>query len=196
MQKTLHSSEREAVDLVVSISRRDLAACLLAVAGSAALPSWAFAQDGDTRLNISLPPAAVTSPPSFETFLALSQIVLVEEHLDHALAQQMFDLFMAEPWGPKHIASCYTALRSAFLERDQRGGQATVAKVSLPYGETWFISHLVTTWYVGVYYHSERPTTWITLHGAMMNRGVRGLLPQRYEESVGFKNWARPPVTR
>jgi hypothetical protein len=174
----------------ISISRREMAFCLLVAAGSCALPNWATAQDDHMALKIDLPAAGGPSGASFEVFVALSQIVLIETDLDRAVAQQMYDLFMAEPYGPKHIAACYAALRAAFLAHARHGGQEAFMQTKLPYGETWFISHLVTTWYVGVYYHPDRPTQWITLHGAMMYRAVRGLLPSPYEESVGFGKWS------
>jgi hypothetical protein len=180
----------------ISITRREIAIYLLAAAASSALPHWASARDDNTRLEITLPAPGGSNASSFEVFLALSQIVLIEADLDRTVARQLYDLFMAEPWGPKHIASCYAALSTTFLARGQRGGQETFAQTKLPYGETWFISHLVTTWYVGVYYHPERPTKWITLNRAMMYRSVGGLVPKPYEESVGFGHWANPPVLK
>jgi hypothetical protein len=68
-----------------------------------------------------------------------------------------------------------------------------VAQTKLAYGETWFISHLVTTWYIGAYYHPERATQWITLQKALMYRPVQRLIPKPYYESVGFGNWVNPP---
>jgi len=166
----------------------------MAAAGSA-LPRWASAQNDETRLDIQLP-AGGSNAATFDIFVALSQIVLIEADPDRALARQLYDLFLKEPYGPKHIASAYAALRAAFMARGKRGGQATVAQAQLPHGERWFISHVVTTWYVGVYYHPDRLTKWITRHGAMMYRGVRDLVPRPYEESVGFGRWAAPPEPR
>lgn len=179
----------------VSMTRREVALLLMAAAGSA-LPHWASAQDDETRLDIPLPPAGGSHAASFDVFMALSRIVLIEADLDQALARQLYDLFLQEPYGPKHIAAAYAALRPAFVKRGKRGGQETVAQTSLPYGERWFISHVVTTWYVGVYYHPDRPTKWLTRHGAMMYRGVRDLVPSPYEESAGFGRWAAPPEPR
>lgn len=176
----------------ISITRREIAIRLLAIAGSSALPYWASAQDDDTRLQITLPPAD-GSHSTFDVFLALSRIVLIQADLDQVVARQLYDLFMAEPWGPKHIGTAYAALRETFTKRGQRGGKEMVAQTPLPVGEQWFISHLVTTWYVGVYYHPERPTRWITLRGAMMFRAVRDLIPERFYESVGFGGWTNPP---
>ena len=177
----------------ISLTRRDIAICLLAIAGGSALPYWASAQDDSTQLRITLPPANRSNAATFEIFLALSQIILVQADLDQGVARRLYDLFMAEPWGPKHIATAYAALRKTFTDSGQHGGQETFAQTQLPYGETWFISHLVTTWYVGVYYHPERSTQWITLNRALMFRAVRDLVPERYRESVGFGSWAHPP---
>lgn len=177
----------------ISLTRREIAICLLGAAANSALPHWAAAQDDYTHLHITLPAAGGSNGASFEVFIALSQIVLIETDLDRVVARQLYDLFMAEPYGSKHISTCYAGLRETFSKRGERGGKDTVAQTKLAYGETWFISHLVTTWYVGAYYHPERPTQWIMLQEAMMYRSARELIPKPYFESVGFGSWANPP---
>lgn len=178
----------------ISITRREISICLLAAAASSALPSWwAGAKDDETSLRLNLPPVGDPYSPSFEVFLALSQIVLMRTDLDIPFARQMFQLFLREPWGPKHVSTAYAALRNVVITRAQRGGREAVEQATLPYGERWFISHLVTTWYTGVYYHPEEPTQWMTLHGAVMFDPTRGLIPKPYEQSVGFGKWADPP---
>ena len=49
-------------------------------------------------------------------------------------------------------------------------------------GERWFVSHLVSIWYLGVYYHEQRSIQRITSDGALMYEAVRGLLPAPYVE--------------
>src|SRR5664279_3050411 len=112
----------------ISLTRREIAICLLAATASSALPHWAVAQDDHTHLNITLPAAGGAS---FEVFIALSQIVLIETDLDRAVARRLYDLFMAEPYGPKHIATCYAGLRETFSKRGERGGQDTFAHTKL-----------------------------------------------------------------
>jgi hypothetical protein len=115
----------------ISLTRREIAISLLAVAASSASPNWAGALDDNTNIKISLPTAGGSNGASFEVFVALSQIVLIETDLDRAVARQMYDLFMAEPYGPKHIATCYAALSETFTKRGERGGQETFAQTKL-----------------------------------------------------------------
>jgi hypothetical protein len=177
----------------ITLTRRDITTGLLAIAGASFAPFLAGAQSDQTRLQLTLPQLANRSAPTFETFMALSSILLMRSDLDLQAARRYFELFMAEPWGPKHIGTAYALLRNAVLARAQRGGREAVEQAALPAGERWFISHVVTTWYIGVYYHPERPTEWITLHGAVMYDAAGAIVPKPYEESVGYGNWARIP---
>jgi hypothetical protein len=105
----------------------------------------------------------------------------------------MYDVFMQEPWGPKHVGHAYALLREAILKAGSSGGREPVSFSALQSGERWFISHLVTTWYLGIYYHEQRPTRRITLIGALMYEAARGIAPTPYFESVGFGAWSEPP---
>lgn len=167
---------------------------LIAMLGTGPLAAWDAAAD-DTPLQIPLPPRPKPGQPDFDVFLALCRIVLMREHIDLAIARQLYEMFLNEPWGSKHIATAYSMLREIFIAQKGAGGSATVARAALPQGESWFISHLVTTWYVGVYYHPERPTKWITLQHALMFDAARNIVPARFRESVGFGGWAEPPPT-
>ena len=92
---------------------------------------------------------------------------------------------MNEPWGAEHISGAYRKLRQ------QPNESATVEK--LTEGEGWFVSHLLTTWYLGVYYHEKRPTQRVTYEHALMFDAVKDWLPIPLLESTGPGNWQKSP---
>src|SRR5438105_11641128 len=108
----------------VTLTRRDIATALLAIAGTGVAPFLADAQTDLTKLQLTLPPLANRNAPTFETFKALSQIVLLRTDFDIPTAQKYFDLFLAEPWGGKHIGNAYAILREAMIARKEGGGSA------------------------------------------------------------------------
>jgi len=178
----------------IRLTRRQVAtAVLLAVGGGTAL--WWTAPWSDDIWELELPPPGNTEHPPFEVFLALSRIVLMRRDLDGAVARRMYDVFMAEPWGPKHIAEAYAGLRRAVVTRLGKASSKRAAPADvLESGERWFVSHLVTTWYLGVYFHEQRPTQRITLDGALMYDAMRGILVKPYVESMGYGRWVDPPA--
>jgi hypothetical protein len=180
----------------VRLTRRQAAAILVAICGSAAAGWWEIGRQGRKALELSLPPAGDSNAPSFEVFMELSRIVLLRDQLDVQIALRMYRLFMDEPWGAKHIHVAYTSLRSAIIERGRKANRKNPAPRSvLGPSENWFVSHLVTTWYLGIYYHEQRPTQRIAYEQALLFDAVRGTLPIPYLESTGYGTWAELPVS-
>jgi Membrane bound FAD containing D-sorbitol dehydrogenase len=180
----------------IVITRRDLVLCFSALASAGvAVAYWASLRNDDTLIDIALPqPGSVTSP-SLEIFEALSRIVLAREKLDEHIARHIYGVMIDEPWGPKHMSTAYAELRTELLERRRK--IALVEKsllLALGRGELWFVMHVITTWYLGIYYHEQRPTQRITFEGALMHEAVRGYIPTPYVESVGFGAWTRLPA--
>jgi hypothetical protein len=144
---------------------------------------------------LALPPPGDPQAPSFEVFLELSRIVLLRDRLDEQTARSMYRIFRDEQWGPKHIHTAYAVLRAAIIERGKKANPANpVSRSVLGAGEKWFVSHLITTWYLGVYYHERHPTQRITYEHALMFDAVRGTLPIPYFESTGYGAWAELPA--
>lgn len=116
--------------------------------------------------------------PTFAVFYRLSQMVTGRIDLDREVARRMFDVFRDEPWAGKHLATAYTAAADALEEGGPDGTMADVLRAGvLQDGERWFVSHLLTTWYLGVYYHPDRPTVRITYRGALMHEAVADYRP-------------------
>jgi hypothetical protein len=180
----------------IRLSRRQLAGMLVILAGGAAAAVWAVPHGDKSKLDLALPEAGDPNKPSLEVFAALSRIVLLRSDLDPEVTQRMYKVFMDEPWGPKHVGTAYGRLRRAIIARNSMPRDAEPVPLDpLDGGEKWFVSHLLVTWYLGVYYHEKRPTQRITLDGALMFESVRGLMPKPFLESTGFGAWAELPPT-
>jgi hypothetical protein len=150
-------------------------AAILVYAGSALVRRTA---------NHSTPPSgADPTLPTFDMFLALSRIVLARSDLDQSVARRMFEVFMDEPWAGDRILSAYAALR----------GDATASSSNLGSDDRWFVSHLISTWYLGVYYREGEPPQRIAYAGALMHEAMQGLAPAPFQ-SVGFGKWSELPA--
>ncbi|NBX04213.1 MAG: hypothetical protein EBR02_09205 [Alphaproteobacteria bacterium] len=169
----------------IRLTRRKLVQMLaLLGAGGATWRYWQhFAQD-ETVIKAPAAPADAEHP-SLQIFAALCAMVTLRDDLDHETTKKMYDVFMDEPWGPQHIAGAYQKMYHAL------GGKKPATKLSD--GESWFVSHLLTTWYLGIYYHEKRPTQRITYEHALMFNIIRELAPIPFIDSTGFGHWAHAP---
>lgn len=175
------------------LTRRRVALAVAAAVGAAGAGTWYWSRmTGDPGpFAAALPPLDATQPASVEVFHALSQLVTCRDDLDPAVTARLFPLFMDEPWGPKHIATAYSRLRAAAISQGTFCPPG--AGVDLGAEERWFVEHLLTTWYLGVYYHVDLPTRRMTYEGALMFDAVAGFLPLPLVERVSFGAWAQPP---
>jgi Membrane bound FAD containing D-sorbitol dehydrogenase len=180
----------------IQITRRQLALGLLAALGGGGAIYWQRVGQDGTAVDLDLPPSRNPFAPEFDEFLALSQIVLMRSNLDKAGARKLYDVFVEEPWGPKHIGHAYAVLRRELAQTRRHGGAVGPLSLSrLEDGERWFVKHLLTTWYLGVYYHAERPTQRLLYDEALMFDAIRGVIPVPFLEATGFGAWAEPPST-
>jgi hypothetical protein len=179
----------------IRVTRRQVAVGMLALAGSAGAAYWRLFAEDRSPLDLELPRARNPFAPSFDEFLALSQIVLVRSQLSTDAARRLHKVFLEEPWGPKHIGHAYAILRDELVSHYRTPGQRGEISLSrLEAGERWFIGHLLTTWYLGIYYHEQRPTQRLLYRDALMFDVIRGTLPIPFLENVGFGAWSDPPA--
>lgn len=141
------------------------------------------------------PDIADKSNPSFDIFYRLSQWVTCREELDLDIARKFYDVLQNEPWGKEHISRTYLKIREA---AETRKGETNVPQLmqdkTLDETETWFVSHLLTTYYLGVYYHEEREDTRLFYEEALMHDAIEGLAPIRLSGSTPFGEWnGKPP---
>ena len=146
---------------------------------------WRLNRDGESKLANTNLYIDDPSDPSFEVFVALSAIVLLRDTLDQAAAKRMYKLFMDENWGPQHITSCYRKICK------QISGAPDIVK--LTDGENWFVNHVITTWYLGIYYHEQHIPVRVSYETALMFRPIDDWLPVPFIAGVGFGNWQTPP---
>lgn len=182
----------------IDISRRRLITALLKGAAVALTAHyWTRAASAESSLRLKLTESGSAEAPSFEVFYALSQLVTLRTHLDESLARRMYPLFLEEPWGAHHIHSTYSQLLDMFETPD--GQQKPVparSSAGLGKGQAWFADHLLTTWYLGIYYHERMPPMRVAYTEALMFDAVASVLPRRYVEGMVFGSWGAAPIRR
>lgn len=128
-----------------------------------------------------------------EDFATLSKAVTLRDDLPQEAVEKMYAVFKDEPWMAEHVTG---------LNKKIKKGLETVAGKRPPMkdpawkfsdGEKWFAAHLLTTWYLGIYYHEERETQRVLFADALMFDPLSGVLPVTYLEATGFGKWAEPP---
>lgn len=179
----------------IDVNRRTLLTALLNGAATAvAARYWTGLASADSTLALR-EPASVTDEVSFDMFYALSQLVTLRTHLDERVARRLYPLFLEEPWGAYHIRSTYAELRAALKQADSTSGRLhPAASGVLGKGQAWFASHVLTSWYLGVYYH-ERTAPIRVMHAeALMFDAAGDALPRPYVEATGFGAWGELPA--
>lgn len=160
-------------------------------AGGVSLAYWnSFSGDaGLVRLALGAEEKA-----TLEVFSALSSMITLRDNLDAETTRRMYKVFMDEPWAPDHILRLHKKLGAAIAAgADRKKLSLKDEKWQLDDGEKWFAGHLLTTWYLGIYYHEKRPTQRITFEYALMFDSVRGLVPIPFFENTPFGEWGDPP---
>jgi hypothetical protein len=182
----------------INITRRMLLAALLS-SSTATLASryWVSAAAAESTVRLELPEPETSGVPSFPVFLALSQLVTLRPQLDEAVARRMYPLFLDEPWGAHHIISTYSQLRNVLQQPADNPNQThPAAHGGLGKGQIWFASHLLTTWYLGVYYHERMAPLRVAYAEALMFAVVHPGLPVRFIENTGYGKWQGVPPGR
>lgn len=177
------------------ITRRNLLVALFTGAvGGIASHFWLPGKDDSSSFDIDLPDAPDLDNPTLEIFVALSQLVTLRSSLDIPTAERMYPLFMVEPWGPHHISSSYLQILNIIgIPPYTELPDAKVIRNKLGKGQAWFTSHLLTTWYLGIYYHEQRQTQRVAYETALMFEAVRGGATVPFVEATGFGGWINPP---
>jgi len=129
-----------------------------------------------------------------EAFMKLSVFLTGIEKLDNEMAQKIFGYLFAEPWGKEHFDQVCEKLSPIFVVES-----TIVPRWQLLYpnrfteGERWFIRHLLTTWFSGVYYYEAR-SQFIAYRRALMNVALLDIMPTPGYSDGPFGVWSMPPA--
>lgn len=141
----------------------------------------------------ALPPLVDRNRPSLADFVRLSRTLTGHAELDSGMAERIYRLILAEPWGSQHVAQVYEKIQAAVARDPTRTREQVVRPDAFQSGEQWFISHVLVTWYTGVYYH-ETGHQGVGFEHALIHQTLLDLMPipTLCDKVPGF--WADPPA--
>lgn len=105
------------------------------------------------KSNIELPSSS--ADVDFDHFYSFSCLVCRKQELDHETAEKLYALFEIEPWGREHLFGSYLKINGFLSELRAGKSFSDIDRIDFTEGELWFISHVMTTWYLGIYYHES-----------------------------------------
>lgn len=144
-------------------------------------------------LALPLPEFDDPANPSFEVFHRLSQWVVGRESLDHDTSRKLYAIFLKEPWGIKHISTAFIEIRDGLSATGSTGTVPDLLRDDqLGKGETWFVTHLLETWYLGIYYH-ETGDSRVFYQNALMYQAIAQTHPVPGFSTRDYGFWADPP---
>jgi hypothetical protein len=164
-----------------AISRRQAMFMLAGLFAYHSLPRLAFA-------------ATESSPriaDNLDRFIELSSAITGVKDLDRDTAQKILDLIRVEPWGKEHLSQIGEKIFPS--GDDAHSAQTPLNPEKFTEGERWFIGHLLTTWFTGVFYHQIGNHVVAYKH-ALMHTAIQDVrpIPGHCDGSFGF--WSKPPV--
>jgi len=130
---------------------------------------------------------------SFENFIWLSQIITKQNNLDENISRKIYQLIMDEPYGDEHLKNVFTSFKQ---HRTIVGSdwEIMINASNFSAGEQWFISHLLLTWYTGVYYH-DKGNHHVTLKHALMYKKISNFRTPPTYCAGAPGHWDGPPNT-
>jgi len=130
---------------------------------------------------------------SFEKFFWMSQMITKQNNLDEKTTRKIYRLIINEPYGPEHLRSVYQQVK--LKQTESKGEQRIIIKpADFSAGEQWFISHLLLTWYTGVYYH-DKGNHHVTLKHALMYKKISNFRTPPTYCAGAPGHWDGPPNT-
>lgn len=178
----------------ISLTRRQLLQILIVGGVVVGGYGWKLLRMPNRTFTIKLPDI-IDDKASFDIFFALSKIITARAALDEKATQKIYAVISAEPWSEAHIVSCYKKI--LFLLE----GAALIYPPYTPTlhqqlntDEKWFISHLLTTWYVGIYYYEAKAPMRVLYQQALMFEKLKQTYPIPFITAVGYGKWAEPPI--
>lgn len=140
--------------------------------------------------------AFAATEPLPALFYRLSQSALGRRALPRGFAERLLPHVLKEAWAEKHIR---TAL--SIIDDESGGGPEGPDRVAklfaagrLRDGEAWFVRHLVTTYYAGIYYYEGVSPVQLGGHDALIWDVLDGLITRPGQPGLVAGYWAEPPV--
>ena len=131
---------------------------------------------------------------NFTVFYKLSQWLTYREKLSEKAAKKLYKAFQNEPWGKEHIIQVYNKLQNSIENQDTSLDiQSLIEADYFSDGERWFILHLITTWYLGIYYHEDMLNQRVLYEEALMFSSLEGLATIPYYNATPYGDWSNPP---
>jgi len=169
----------------INVSRRKALGSLLVILAmqSVASPAWA-------ELTRS---ASVATAENLNDFISLSVFLTGVDQLDRDIARKILDYLLAEPWGAENFEQINAKLSVFIADESSDIPRWRVLHSSrFAEGERWFIRHILTTWFTGIYYYGEN-VQFITYRHALMNKGLLDIMPASGYSDEPFGFWSMPP---
>lgn len=128
-----------------------------------------------------------------DAFIRLSEIITGTKHLDREAATQVLAAIRAEPWGKEHLAQIAAKLIPSLSDTPlPTDRQMLLDPKRFGDGERWFIGHLLTTWFTGIYYHQSGNRV-VAYKNALMHAALEDVRPIPGHCNGVFGFWSEPP---
>ncbi|MFT6490712.1 MAG: hypothetical protein ACJAXQ_001495 [Parvibaculaceae bacterium] len=175
----------------LKISRRAAALGLLTGAtGLLSYRAWHVFENDSSVFIITDPDKAEPEGRLFNTFKALSQIVTFRSDLHEPTLETIYRVFHDEPWMAEHTLTSYEQLKP-FI--NQEIAPTSNPKLALGEGQKWFTEHLLTTWYLGIYYHDRTQPIRVAYEHALMFDAIKETQPIPLIDATGPRGWSSKP---
>ena len=170
---------------MVSLERRELLKSVTAFGLMLAFCKYSLATS-DTVPTVS---------NNVEEFIKLCELVTGTTKLERETAQQILNCIQNEPWGKEHLGQIARKLLPAYATETLPTDRLVLLDPKrFEEGERWFIGHLLTTWFTGVYYHQTSRV--ISYEHALMFAALDDIRPSPSYCAGEFGYWSKPPESR
>ncbi|MDD2721894.1 MAG: sugar dehydrogenase complex small subunit [Gallionella sp.] len=172
--------------LEVDVAKRRMFGVLTALMVMQGVPSLAWAELRDEVPKVK--------DEDFQTFITISVFLTGEKNLDLEIARNIYDHLRAEPWGREHLEQIAVKLSPLLMAESMVIPRWQLLHPTR-FTETdhWFIQHILTTWYTGIYYF-EDTSLFIAYQRALMNVALRDVMPTPGFSDMEFGAWSGLPV--
>lgn len=194
--------------MTIKMGRRQLLFCMLSAPFMAACDAsgdaeFAHLEDHvelqkitEAILNLPELDAPYTDNVEFDVFYRLCQLILGQVDLNQEVAQKIYRLNNKEQWGRFHAASIYQLITDRYYDSEKAETLPLLVQKGLfKEAEEWYLTHLLTTWHLGIYYHDDTPEPIrVSFSSSLMWQAVEGVIPVPGMSNFEPQYWAKAPL--